>query len=58
MSRNSLGKKVGYRIDSYGQPVKGEPEQLSRKTTVDAGLLRRPVTKERDELLAYLSPLA
>jgi hypothetical protein len=59
MSQNNLGKRFGYRIDNYGQPVNGESEQLCLNFGVCVGLLKRTVTQERAEPLGRqcFSPL-
>ncbi len=44
---NDLAKMPGYRRDSDGQPVSGEPEQLCSNACLCVGSLRRIVTTER-----------
>lgn len=46
MRQNVLAKRQGYRRDSHGQPVNGEPEQLCQKHGRCVGTLRRIVTEE------------
>ena len=55
--RNNLAKMQGYRIDSNGQPVIGESEQLCPKHRVCEGLLRSIVSKRNAETNQAFLPL-